>query len=106
MGTVTDWIMAGDYFGIDVNGEVELKMCTADTNSSGGTINIPFEPRLRASPLNNAAIIVDDGTLGSPTGVFLSKTNVLGWSSRPFSVASALSTVSFTLIEDLFVSQA
>jgi len=102
----TDWIKAGDYFGITVNGELELKMCTADTDSAAGLITIPFEPRLRASPLNNAVVIVDDGVLGSPTGIFLARDPTIGWSSRPFQSGSALSSVTFSLIEDLFASQA
>lgn len=105
VGSVSDWIMQGDYLGIDVNGEVELKMCTADTDSSGGNITIPFEPRLRDSPLNNAAIIVEDGVLGVPTGVFIAKTPTLGWSSRPFQSGSPLSSLTISMIEDLFASQ-
>ena len=106
VGSVADWIMAGDYLGIDVNGEVELKMCTADATSSGGDINIEFEPRLRASPLNNAAIIVDDGVLGAPTGIFIPKDPTQGWSSRPFQTGSDLSSITLSMVEDFFASQA
>ena len=106
VGSVADWITLGDYFGIDVNGEVELKMATADATSSGGDINIEFEPRLRASPLNNAAIIVDDGVLGAPTGVFIAREPTQGWSSRPLQSSSELSSITLSLIEDFFASQA
>ncbi len=46
---VTDWIKAGDYFSVVVNGEHELKMCTVDLTTSGGGGTLDFEPRLRAS---------------------------------------------------------
>ncbi len=106
VGTVSDWIMLGDYFGITVNGEVELKLCTADASSSGGDINIEFEPRLRASPANGAAIIVDDGALGAPTGVFIPREPTQGWSSRPFQSGSELSSITLSMVEDYFASQA
>lgn len=99
----TNWIREGDYFSVDVNGEHELKMCIADANSTGGTIAITFEPPLRASPLNNAAIYVDDG--GSlPQGVFLFENVVNGWSSKP-GKNSKLSDITLVLIEDVFATQ-
>ena len=104
-GSVTDWIKAGDYFSIDVNGEHELKMCTADTSSVGGAITIPFEPPLRASPLNNAAIYVEDGVLPTPIGVFLFASPSNGWSSTPFQTTSELSQMVFSLVEDVFATQ-
>jgi hypothetical protein len=101
----TNWIRAGDYFSVNVNGEHELKMCTADANSSGGQVTIAFEPRLRASPLNNAVIYVEDGALPKPTGVFHLRGPILGWSSRPFQGTSELSSITMDLVEDLFISQ-
>ncbi len=104
---VTDWITPGDYLGITVNGEVELKMCTApgSSNGSGLITGLAFEPRLRASPSDSAAIIVEDGVLGKPTGVFIVKNPTLGWSSRPFQSGSDLSSLTLSMIEDLFASQ-
>ncbi len=101
----TNWIRAGDYFSVDVNGEHELKMCTADANSAAGAVTVAFEPRLRASPLNNAVVFVEDGVLPKPTGVFHARGQVMGWTSRPFRGDSELSSITMDLIEDLFITQ-
>lgn len=101
----TNWIRAGDYFSVVVNGEHELKMCTADADSSGGAVTIPCEPRLRASPLNNAVVFVEDGGGDVPEGVFVLEGNTAGWSSRPFQSSTELSTISLSLIEDVFATQ-
>lgn len=100
----TDWIRAGDYFSIDVNGEHELKMAIADANSSGGAVTLNFEPRLRASPLNNAAVWVEDGSLPKPEGVFLLADTGTGWSSRPGG-GGEVSSLSLSLLEDVFATQ-
>lgn len=97
----TNWIRAGDYFSIDVNGEHELKMCTADANSSGGGVTVSFEPALRASPLNNAAVF--QGTT-TPEGVFVLTSNIGGWTSRPGSPSNITQMV-WTLSEDVFATQ-
>ena len=103
---ITNWIRAGDYFSIDVNGEHELKMCTEDASSNGsGEITINFEPRLRESPLDNAAVFVEDGVLSKPQGVFLAQGSDLSWTSRPFQTASELSSITLTLMEDVFATQ-
>lgn len=103
---VTDWIKAGDYLSIDVNGEHELKMCTADASSDGGgLITIAFEPRLRASPLNNAVVYVQDGVLSPPEGIFVMAAANTGWTSRPFQLTSELSSLSLSLVEDVFATQ-
>lgn len=102
-GTVTDWIKRGDYFSIDVNGEHELKIATADASSSGGAITINFEPRLRFSPLNNAAVYVEDGVLAKPQGVFYFSNPENNWSSRPG--VSKRSVFSLQLTEDVFATQ-
>ena len=104
---ITDWITAGDYFSVVVNGEHELKMCTQD-NSSNGTgqiATLEFEPRLRASPLNNAIIRVEDGVLPKPVGIFTLVGQTAGWSSRPFQTSSELSQVVLNLMEDVFATQ-
>ncbi len=102
-GTVTDWIKRGDYFSVDVNGEHELKMATADASSSGGAVTLNFEPRLRFSPLNNAAIFVEDGTLPKPNGVFLLTNPETNWSSRP-ALADGRTAMSLQFTEDVFAS--
>lgn len=103
-GTVSNWIRKGDYFSIDVNGEHELKMCTADKSSSGGAITIDFEPRLRASPLNNAAVFVEDGGGDIPEGVFILNEPQIQWSSRP-GVGSKTTAVTVDAVEDMFITQ-
>lgn len=102
---ITDWIRKGDYFSIDVNGEHELKMATADASSNGtGLITVSFEPRLRTSPLDNAVVYVEDDVLPKPRGIFiLTDPNAL-WSSRPGS-PSHISVVSLAMTEDLFATQ-
>jgi hypothetical protein len=100
---ITDWIKAGDYFSIDVNGEHELKMCTADADSDGGgLITIAFEPRLRFSPLNNAAVYVEDGVLAKPQGVFMQGDPTAQWSSRPSLNGRMTTTMMFR--EDVFAT--
>lgn len=102
--SVTNWIRKGDYFSIDVNGEHELKMATADANSSGaGLITIQFEPRLRFSPLNNAAVWVEDGVLPKPQGLFMLGDPSSQWSSRPGS--NGRSTMTMTFQEDVYGTQ-
>lgn len=101
---VTNWIRAGDYFSVDVNGEHELKLCTQDLTTSGGGGTVNFEPRLRASPLNNAAIYVEDGTLPKPTGVFVMDGNTTGWTSRPHT-STQISDFVLRLVEDVFATQ-
>jgi hypothetical protein len=100
----SNWIRAGDYFSVVVNGEHELKMCTADANSSGGTVTISFEPPLRASPLNNATVWVEDGS-DVPEGVFLLENVTQGWSSQPHNSSSHLTQASLQFIEDVFATQ-
>ncbi len=101
---VSNWIRAGDYFSVVVNGEHELKMCTVDLNTSGGGGTLDFEPRLRASPLNNAAIRVGDGG-PIPEGIFVMQNSNVGWSSRPFQSTSELSQIVLQMIEDVFATQ-
>ncbi len=102
---VTDWIMAGDYFSVVVNGEHELKMCTVDLTTSAGGGTLDFEPRLRASPANNAVIRVEDGALPKPEGVFVMSDSSVGWSSRPMQTTSELSQMVLSFIEDVFATQ-
>lgn len=104
---ITNWIRAGDYFSVVVNGEHELKICTQD-NSSDGTgliATLEFEPRLRASPLDSAVIFVEDGVLQKPEGIFYMSGSDVSWTSRPFQTASELSSMSLNMIEDVFATQ-
>ncbi len=103
--SVTNWIRRGDYFSIDVNGEQELKLCTADANSDGGgALTIQFEPRLRASPADNAAVRVQDGVLDRPEGVFILSSADNGWDSRP-GADDKIGAFSLGFIEDVFATQ-
>lgn len=103
--SVADWIKRGDYFSIDVNGEHELKIATADASSSGGgLVTVSFQPTLRASPLDSAAIYVEDGVLTRPQGVFFFSEAVNGWSSRPGST-DKVSNSTLSFVEDIFATQ-
>ena len=104
---ITDWIKAGDYFSVEVNGEHELKMCTVDANSNGsGQIAVlNFEPRLRASPLNNAVIFVQDGILSRPQGIFVLSSGNAGWTSSPFQSTTEISQIVLAMTEDVFATQ-
>lgn len=103
-GTVTNWIRKGDYFSVIVNGEPELKMATADANSSAGAVTVAFEPRLRAAPADSAVIYVEDGVLTVPSGIFLLKNPINGWASKAFSNGQ-ISSTTLDLIEDVFATQ-
>ena len=105
LGSTSNWIRAGDYLSIDVNGEHELKMCVEDANSSGGSITINFEPRLRASPLNNAVVYVEDGSLPKPRGIFVLASGSAGWTSSPFQTTTEISQIVLAMVEDVFATQ-
>lgn len=104
--TVTNWIRAGDYFSVIVNGEPELKMSTADANSngSGQIVGLTFEPKLRASPADSAVIYVDDGVLSVPKGIFMQTGAEAGWTSNTYT-NGFLSGLTLELIEDVFGTQ-
>ncbi len=86
---VTNWIRAGDLFG--VNGD--LKMQVIDENSDGaGLVTLTFVPRIVTAPANNAPIVVS-----APTGVFMLASNAVAWGNRP----GDLSNFSLDCIEDI-----
>lgn len=102
--SVTNWIRRGDYFSVEVNGEHELKLATADANSDGlGNVTLTFEPRLRASPADNAVVFVEDGVLSRPQGIFVFEGPANGWAARP-GVDTKLTTITLNLIEDIFAA--
>ena len=102
--TVTNWIRKGDYFSVEVNGEHELKMATADASSNGtGQVTLTFEPRLRFSPLTNAPVFVEDGSLSKPQGIFMLAEANQNWSSQPGILKRT--SISLSMIEDVFATQ-
>ena len=82
-------------------------MATADASSDGlGNVTLTFEPRLRFSPLDNAAIFVEDGVLSKPQGVFILTNQEQVWSSLPAATPqSRRSAVGLELREDVFATQ-
>lgn len=71
--SVTNWIRAGDQFQVGT----ELKIATADANSDGaGEVTIPFRPKLRTSPADNAAI-----TVSSPVGLWMLVGDTIDWAT-------------------------
>lgn len=103
---VANWIRRGDYFSIQVGTEHELKMCMADASTDGtGAVTLTFEPRLRASPNDNAVIAVESvGAAFKPYGLFRAESPVNGWNSRP-GKNSKVSNFTLPLIEDVFATQ-
>ena len=80
-------LLAGDFFGVGG----ELKMVTADaTASGGGAMTLTFEPPLRASPADNAAI----STLYPTVGMMLQE-DVTKWATKP----GRLSDFELTFVE-------
>lgn len=88
--STTGILKAGDFFG--VNGE--LKMLVADASSNvSGQATLTFEPPLRASPADNAAI-----TTSQPTATFMLDEDAMRWVTHP-PVSGGLGVVSdFTLV--------
>ena len=68
---ITNWALPGDKFA--VNGELKICVASANTNGSGQT-TLTFEPALRASPSNGAAI-----TIIQPTAKFVLESNSVLW---------------------------
>lgn len=106
--SVTNWIRRGDYFAIVVNGEPELKICTADASTSaGGAIaSLTFEPPLRAAVAGGEALWVEDGVLQRPQGVFMQSEVETVWQSGPGIGSDRFSSFSLALVEDLLATQA
>jgi len=105
--TITNWIRRGDMFSIVVNGEPELKVCTADASSDGsGDISaLAFRPPLRAAPSDGAAIYVEDGVLSVPKGIFIVNAKETPWLSKP-NRSGPVSDFSLEMVEDIYATQA
>lgn len=68
-------LMAGDYFQLGTGTASRLYMATQALNSNGsGQGTITFEPALRSSPADNAAV-----TVTSPKGLFRLSENAAQW---------------------------
>lgn len=100
-----NWIRKGDYFSVFVGAEHELKMATVDASADGaGLVVLSFAPRLRAAPLDDAVIFVEDGVLTKPQGIFVLENADTGWQSRP-GFPSKISSMSLSMTEDVFATQ-
>lgn len=103
--TVTNWIREGDYFSVIVGTEPELKIATADASSDGGGLaTLTFEPKLRTSPANGAAIYVEDGVLSVPKGIFLLADSEINWESI-HRLPDDYMNVALNMVEDVFATQ-
>lgn len=103
---ITNWIRRGDMFSVIVNGEPELKLCTADASSDGsGDISaLTFRPPLRAAPSDGAAIYVNDNVLSVPKGIFIIDAKENSWRSAP-NLGGSISDFSLEMVEDVFATQ-
>ena len=83
---ITNIMRAGDYFHFDTpTSKRELKMITADVNSDGGgNATLTFEPPLRESPANNAALVVSSASCI----MLLSADSVARWQNHPAAFSS------------------
>lgn len=52
-------IKAGKWIAVSVSSLIYLYQCTADTTATAGAASIPVQPPLRASPADNAALIIN-----------------------------------------------
>jgi len=73
-------LLAGDYIG--VNGELKLMVADAASNGAGQAA-LSFEPPLRASPVDNAAI-----TITRPLATFMLDEDASSWTTRAPSLDS------------------
>ena len=79
---VSNWLMKGDYFSLGTGTDTRLYMLVANVNTNSlGEATLTFEPALRASPADNAAV-----TITSPRGTFRLAESVAQWSSNYASI--------------------
>lgn len=89
----TTVLKAGDYFQLGSAATSRIYMVTSDFTTNGsGAGTIEFEPRLRSSPSDNAALV-----LTAPKTVMRLSENLAEWSSNH----AAISEISVNFIEDL-----
>jgi hypothetical protein len=73
--TVGTTLLKGDFFSVNS----ELKMVVADATANGsGEMAVTFEPPLRASPADNAAL-----TTAQPTALFMLESDEQMWVTKP-----------------------
>jgi len=77
-------LIAGDYFQLGTGTSARLYMATQALNSNGsGQGTLTFEPALRSSPADNAAVIVT-----SPKGLFRLSENAAQWDADQSNIYS------------------
>ena len=87
--SVTNWIRAGDFIGI--NGQ--LFMATTDQDSDGsGSVTIDVIPRIRTAPADNAVV-----TVANATGTFMLSSDGVAWSNSP----GGFSSLTVECMEDI-----
>ena len=79
---ITDWLKAGDYFQLGTGSGSRLYMLAADVDTDGGgEATLTFNPALRSSPPDAAAI-----TITNPMGVMRLDSNVASWQAEKSSL--------------------
>jgi hypothetical protein len=59
-GWTADYVIKeGKWIAVSVSSLIYLYQCTADTTATGGSASIPIQPMLRASPANDAPLIIN-----------------------------------------------
>lgn len=76
----TGWLKRGDVFEVTISSKKYLHMVMADADTNGsGQVTMDIWPDLRASPADNAAIV-----LTAPKGTFRLATNTQEWDIDQF----------------------
>lgn len=87
--SITNWIRAGDMFGI--NGDLKMQVVDADSDGSG-LVALAFVPRILTAPPDSDPI-----TIAAPTGTFMLAANAVTWGNVP----GDFSNFSIDCIEDI-----
>lgn len=91
---LTTVLKAGDYFSFTGGSRTELKMVTVDaTSDAGGNATLTFEPPIRNSPADNAAL-----TVSAATCIMMLTDDTVGWDEAEASVWG----FAFSAVEALF----
>lgn len=89
--SVVGWGKKGDYFQLGTGTGSRLYMLTEDVDSDGaGEATLTFQPPLRSSPADNAAV-----TVNGAKGLFRMATNIADWGSDQ----SSIHDFSMTMVE-------